>query len=342
MPADWEPQEPAFQADFSEDFRVVVTYLAAQGAPAARAAFRQRAYGALREVGGAQHVEGARFTDAAGVVNDVVVAYWRRPADADAFWADSRFAAWWNEAARLHDEAGYWRESFAVPRERLETIISSLDYQVGVAKLADGVSGPIVAHGYCGAARDRLTASARDDFSGGARRLTHRNGPEATVGRRVRVFAPRNLCVIRSGQDWSECDERERRFYDGEVAPTLEAGMNFLRDEGHEIGCFTCRYMRETSTSGEMTARTFGLAYFGDLDRLETWADRHPTHLAILEKFLKLLQESNFQPGLRLWHEILIVSSGEDLCEYVNCHGRTGFLPYVNLVPGTTVASLAE
>ena len=331
MPADWEPNEPAFEATFPDDFSVVVTYLGVQGAPSTRDAVQREWVAALSREGGAPSVECAVFTDAAGVVNDVVIAYWRTPADEGAFWDQSDLAAWWNDDTRLQDNAGYWRESFVVPRERLETLISSEGYQTGVAKLSNGVSGPIREHGYRGAARDRITGSAEDDFSGGARSVTPHLDPETTRKRRVHFFAPRDLCVIRSGQDWSRCSDEESAYYHREVAPTLEAGMNFLRDEGHNIGCYACRFMQEISPAGDPNPRTFGLAYFGDLDQLETWADRHPTHLAILDKFLKLLQATDFQLGLTLWHEVLVLPHDTHVCEYINCHGMTGFLPYVDM-----------
>ena len=111
----------------------------------------------------------------------------------------------------------------------------------------------------------------------------------------------------------------------------LEAGMNYLRDEGSDIGCYACRFMREQGPTGEIAPRTSGVAYFGDLEQLETWADSDPTHLKIMDKFLKYLEESNYQSGLTLWHEILIAPQGEHMCEYINCHGQTGFLPYVDV-----------
>ena len=56
------------------------------------------------------------------------------------------------------------------------------------------------------------------------------------AGSRIRPH--QNLCIIRSGQDWGETDEAERRMYFEDVEPFLTAGMRFLRDEGRAIGCY--------------------------------------------------------------------------------------------------------
>ena len=52
-----------------------------------------------------------------------------------------------------------------------------------------------------------------------------------------------NICLIRSGQDWSDTDAAERKMYLDDVEPVLREGMDFLRDDGRSIGCFANRYM---------------------------------------------------------------------------------------------------
>jgi len=49
-------------------------------------------------------------------------------------------------------------------------------------------------------------------------------------------WAHDNLCLIRSGQDWSDTETSERKLYLEDVEPVLREGMDFLRDEGVGIG----------------------------------------------------------------------------------------------------------
>ena len=50
-------------------------------------------------------------------------------------------------------------------------------------------------------------------------------------GDRLRVVAHDNLCLIRSGQDWSDI-EPERKMYLDDVEPVLREGMEFPARSG--------------------------------------------------------------------------------------------------------------
>ncbi len=50
------------------------------------------------------------------------------------------------------------------------------------------------------------------------------------------VILHQNACLIRSGQDITDTGDTERAFYLEQVEPVLQAGMEFLRDEGAVIG----------------------------------------------------------------------------------------------------------
>lgn len=41
-----------------------------------------------------------------------------------------------------------------------------------------------------------------------------------------------NIALIRSGQDWADAEADERSLYLDEILPTLQDGMDFLRDNG--------------------------------------------------------------------------------------------------------------
>jgi len=66
--------------------------------------------------------------------------------------------------------------------------------------------------------------------------------------------------------------------------PVLNKDVDFLRDRGDEVGCFSCRFMEVlnlNSLQSGGTDKTFGLAYFDDLSSLEGWSKSDKTRLDI-------------------------------------------------------------
>jgi heme-degrading monooxygenase HmoA len=63
------------------------------------------------------------------------------------------------------------------------------------------------------------------------------------------------------------------------------------------------------------------------------WAWSHPTHVAIFGSFMRMVKATNFQPRLRLYHEVAVLAENEQHFEYVNCHPSTGMLASVAAVP---------
>jgi hypothetical protein len=146
--------------------------------------------------------------------------------------------------------------------------------------------------------------------------------------KRIKVPGRRNLAVIRSGQDWSNTLPHERTLYLETMHPVLIKGMAFLRDSGHDVGCYSCRLMDVLDTQNMQpgTEKTFGLAYFDDLASLEGWSKDHQTHLNIFGRFLNYAKELQGKVSLRLFHEVLILGVEQQEFEYVACHGGTGML----------------
>jgi aldoxime dehydratase len=145
-------------------------------------------------------------------------------------------------------------------------------------------------------------------------------------GARVTVNPGQNVCMIRSGQDWSDTTGEERATYLGRVRPKLIDGMTYLRDKGLPIGCFSCRYMQVLDGVGAVTENTFGQAYFKSLGTLEHWAEHHPTHLAIFGTFMREMAPLGEAMQLRLWHEVMVLPAEAQIFEYINCHDRTGLM----------------
>lgn len=144
--------------------------------------------------------------------------------------------------------------------------------------------------------RDRFPISQRDALVGETSNIHPRNetsAPSSATGRRV-VPGKKNLVVIRSGQDWSVAAPEERQLYMNTMHPVLIKGMDFLRDQGDQVGCFSCRFMEivDPVTQKGGTDQTFGLAYFDSLASLEKWSKEHRTHLEIFAGFSKICQKA--------------------------------------------------
>lgn len=321
---------PAWSATFSRSASplVIATYGAQARDAAALDPFLRWLDEAAGQQSGPEVSERARFTDAAGYVNEVRVAYWRDPRRY-ADWASSEIvSAWWEHRDRTSGPVGLWREVAAVPSERFETILSSPAITIGSGRLADDVEGPIKAHGYWGSMRDRLPISRTDALLSpyGDELASHRASHGS--GRRIVVTPPMNLALIRSGQDSSRSSPDELDEYQGRIRPVLEKGMNFLRDSPQETGCCSCRFMEEVEGSGEISARSFGFAWFLTLGHLERWSKSHPTHLAIYNGFSAFAKRRGPSLKLDLWHEVAVLPDGASMFEYVNCHDRTGLLGF--------------
>ena len=324
MPAGFRSPLPAWVARFDPLVeQVVMAHFGAQSRDGLPSGLEHLA-GRFAQKLGPKHWERARYVDARGYDTLVFIAYWDDPAAFNAWRAESGFDAWWRDPARQHEPCGYFLEVVTPTADRFETLFSSPDRPEGIACLQAGVSGEIEEHNYWGGARDRIPLSQVDPLAPGPKPL--HASPTDTRGERVVVPGRANLCLIRSGQDWTDTRDQERSLYLEQVQPTLAEGMRFLRDEGAPIGCLSCRYMTVVDVEGKPLEKTFGLAHFDSLANLEQWAKSHPTHLAIFRTFLKYAQDLGFQIALRLYHEVTVVPENGQYFEYVNCHPATGLL----------------
>jgi hypothetical protein len=280
--------------------------------------------------------EVAAVTDNRGFYNVAMFAYWPSAETYKAWSTNSGFDAWWNKLEPGEEEAGHgwFLEVFVPTADRFETVFNTQAPE-GAAHMRESLSGPIREHVYWGSMRDRLPLSQTDELLGAEGDQTHDKGPVrngiSLSKRRVRVHGKKNLTVIRSGQDWSAALEEERQLYLNSMQPPLIKGMEYLRDHGDEVGCFSCRFMEIVDpltgkAEGGGTNRTFGLAYFDNLSSLERWSKEHRTHLAIFGEFAKYAKRLGDQMSLRLFHEVLVLEVEQQFFEYIGCHGETGML----------------
>jgi aldoxime dehydratase len=322
-PETFRPPYPSFSARFDPAIeQVVMAYLGVQYAtpepPAVVAAALAELLAGAGGAYGPDHRDQARYVDEAGYQTILNILYWTDPGDFDR-WLGRRES--WTGPQHRSKEAGFFSEVVRPTVRRFETLFSS-DRTEGVSVASEQFSGEIQEHGYWGGARDRMPLAQTDrlDPSG---ELSAEIDPATGL---VTVRPHSNLCLIRSGQQWAETDGDERRMYLEEVEPVLRAGMDFLRDDGLDIGCYANRYLRVTTDEGAETDKSFGMSWWRSLEDLETWSESHPTHVAIFRAALKYLSTMGAGARLRLYHEVTVAEAGQQEFRYLGCHDRTGML----------------
>jgi len=320
VPEDYQPPYPSFVARYKPAVsRVVMAYFGVQyrGAapPAATEALAEIAE-RFATVGGPSHWDCAHYVDQAGHRNVVSVAYWNDLVRFDDWFVPARET--WTGKAR--DDVGTFIEVLRPSVARHETLFSSLGRPEGVAVIADSMSGEVQEHAYWGGMRDRIPLSQVDAMAPGG-------SPELVRdGARLRVKPHDNLCLIRSGQDWSDTEASERKLYLDDVEPVLREGMDFLRDDGLAIGCYANRYMQVLAADGGASEKSYGQSWWKSLAALERWAESHPTHVRIFGAAMKYLSTLGPSAKLRLYHEVTVAAADEQFFEYRNCHAKTGML----------------
>jgi aldoxime dehydratase len=150
-------------------------------------------------------------------------------------------------------------------------------------------------------------------------------------GRRLRATTPHNMTALRSGQFWAKAGPEQRDDYQENLRPKLMRGMKFLLDHKSESGTLALRVMANLNSDGTERAETSVLAYFLSLDQLEDWARSHETHLDIYRHAIAMNRKFREKREVVTWHEVFILPAATSF-EYVNCHPRTGVLPYFDLL----------
>lgn len=227
---------------------------------------------------------------------------------------------WWDSDDRLGGKIGFFREVVSPRADQFETIYAFTDNFPGVDAIMDGVSGEIQEHGYWGSMRERVPLSQTDRM-----RATGRLAVQSDSARpgRVIVRSHDNVALIRSGQDWVDTQANERELYLTEIEPVLRKGMNFLRDSGQDIGCYSNRFVRYIDLNGNPIDKTYNIGYWRPTEHLERWAESHSTHLRIFVTFFRVVDDLD---KLRLYHEMSVFDAKAQYYEYINCHPSTGLL----------------
>jgi aldoxime dehydratase len=325
MPENWQPPVPAWQADWkSLDDPMVTVYFGIQAdSPAKLDAWANLA---LHSKHAPARIERGHYVDQADVSNHLYICYWTR-AEYALWWNLNDNKGWWQSDERLYDGVGYWREVVAMPYERFETLNSSTEPH-GISAVAETLEGPIDEHGYAGGMRDRIPMSDTSELKSDASTTTKIPSIKTHDGKRTTLFPPENTCIIRSGQNWSYCDDEQRPMYLKNVHPVLKKGMRFLRDNPIETECYCMRFVDTKGENWTDLPQSFGLGYASDIYAFEEWAKSHPTHLAILDRFMAMAGKFGERLQLKLWHEVVVLPKEGCDFEYINCHNQTGLLSY--------------
>ena len=324
MPEGWVPPVPAFSAKIPAKSRAVALYIGIQR-PTSESL---EALNTIIQAIDLPNHDLASFTDRAGHKNYVCIAYFSSSAD-HVQWEDSSgFTTWWEDASHLTADYGLWMERYDFEPGQYETLISSPDGYEGVARQHNESVGPIREHAYWGGMEDRIPNSEPGRLDTAFTDMPAAK-PMKTLGKRLTVKGPNNLCVIRSGQDLTSVGADERAEYNADIEPHLSAGLAFL-GKNAETGCFDSRYMTHCDAQGKPIAKTFGMQVFLSVSHLQRWAQFHPTHLAIFNSFQNMAMAREGQFDLRLWHEVAVMGEGDSYAEYINCDPQTGFLPFAH------------
>ncbi|OEK06001.1 hypothetical protein A8C32_19420 [Flavivirga aquatica] len=329
MPKGWEPPVPAWSADIKKDCtEIVIGYFGYQIKKESNKTpdeFHNWYLGLLKINHAPIHTERGHVVDNEEYSNGFYISYWNSKVSYETWRASSSFTNWWDSKDRINDDFGYWSEPMVIPIERFETLFSSED-KAGAATMFNDFKGPIKEHNYWGGMRDRLDISEVNLLEGNMENLIEQSQIE-TLGKRVHLKTPKNLAIIRSAQNLTESNNKENTYYHTEVYPNLIKGMEFISTHPEETGCCSSRFSDELTIAGEKTKKTFGFAYFLTLEHLETWSRTHPTHLAIFNSFLNMVQSLGGQIDIKLWHEVSVLPEGQ-IFEYINCHPKSGLLPW--------------
>lgn len=329
MPEDWQPDVPGFTAKLPESAEAVVVYVGIQNPTSESLANLN----ATLERSPIEIHDLARFTDRAGIINHVLIAYFSSSQQYAEWESTSGFADWWVAGKHLNADYGLWMERYAFAPGQFETLFSTPDSPEGVCRQVNETIGPILEHGYPGGAEDRIPNSAVGQMQTPFDTMPQ---PELrdTKGCRFIVQGPKNLCLIRSGQDLTAVTGDELQTYETTIEPALARGLAFLADNA-DTGCFESRYMKHCDASGTNISKTFGMQVFLSISHLMAWAKSHPTHDDIFNSFQAMALEKQGQFDLRLWHEVAVMGEGDSYAEYVNCHPRTGLLPFTHALKVT-------
>ncbi len=238
---------PRYSAVLPQQDKVAVLFMGIQSTDAA--ALREVAFDALLKATGDAapvYADFASFTDPQNYLNRVAALYWLKAADFTAWSKLPEVAEWRARVAKL-SSVGLWWEPVAVDAGYMETIAFK-EFLRGFSGCPVGFAST-EGTGYWGAARDRIPASAHDLFEPADVAAEPEAGAAKIPYRKIQP--PKNMTVIRSGVSWEHCEGEQLKDYEQRIRPALDAGMEYLRNNPRDTGCFALRQVGCVNPAGD-------------------------------------------------------------------------------------------
>ena len=275
--------------------------------------------------GGPGRVERCAFIDNAGVPCEMILTYAIDREAHRSWWHSEPVQSWWASCVdKANADTGYWREILSTDKDRFN-YAAGVEDKVGSAAVLP--LAPSKTFGYWGSYRDRLPASKEDSFDSKFSDVPPILSQQ-TKGRRVSVSIPDNLCLIREGQAWGNCSPEEKTVWDEQMAAVVDEWVGFLASDPHVTGCLSVRQCNELELDGGAQPKQCQIAFLLSLGHIEHAARTHIAHLAVHKAFVKMYREPSFDPKMHVWVEVHILKKDDLDTEYVNCHEKTGLIPF--------------
>lgn len=236
------------------------------------------------------------------------------------------------------ESTGLWLEVLYPDLTRFETNYSGDDYRPGIAGLKGTTQEPHNLTGYWGAARDRIQASAFDDFVDDDPKLRNPHTVQKETNRlHLSGTNTHTIAHIRSGQFWENCADDEREAYENDLEPYLIAGLKDIYKRPQDLGDYGLRFLRNVAPSGlernsdsseHLPRETCAAGFSRTLADLENWAKNCPSHHKIYGGAMHHKQKFAERAKFRTWHEVCVLKPGEARWEYTNCVKDTGTIQF--------------
>ena len=280
---------------------------------------------------GPRRIERCHHWDAAGCHEDILMAYWMETDEYGKWLELPDVSSWWSNLP-LTGELGYWREVLSPDTDRFGFLGFGLNEKRRVGCIHAVRSKATEKFGYWGGYRDRFTASKVDKFEPefALSKLPPQLGE--TRGRRVQRSATEKHMFRPRRRETTHVSPQEREGWEKRVKPVFDKWIAYLRDNPSLSGAVCLRdTMEQNIDTGADYEKHNTLIYFVSLRHMERAARTQPSHVALYNSYMGMMTDlgaASVIPEMMIWAEAHIVSRESVEAEYVNCHNRTGLMPY--------------